>query len=200
MMKRIILIVLAVFLTASTANAQVDIFYSTSNSDSNAGSDLELSLGDSGSMYVWVTNNDGAVIDGMGVDFLSSDASVLEATGFSVDNSGGFWTNDSGGSNLVLGDLVTNQVSIALPGLSGTGQPNDGTAYLYGQIDFDTTALGTTDLSIAENSFLISVSGNSPQSVNFGNGSVTVVNAIPEPSSVLVLAGLLGGVLLRRRR
>lgn len=196
-MKRFLLSLIALVMLAGSANAQVDIFYSTSNTDSNAGTSLDLNLGDTGSIFVWVANNDAAAMDGLGIDMLSSDAAILEAFAHTINDPGGRWLNSNPGD---LGDLATNTVSIALIGLSGTGIANDGNAVLHSEIQFDATAIGSTTLSIAENANAISISGNAPQSINFGTASVNVINAVPEPSSLMVIGALAIGTIVRRRR
>lgn len=195
-MKRVLLALAAVAMMASSASAQVDIFYSTSGTDAFAGNSLNLTLGDTGSIFVWVTNNDAAVIDGLGIDMLSSDVNVLEATSHTINDPGTRWLSSNEGD---LGDLVTDSVAIALVGLNGDGIANDGTPVLHSEIQFEATALGSTELTIIENADAISVSGNAPASLNFGTANITV-NAVPEPGSAILLAGLIGGVVMRRRR
>ena len=195
-MKRLILGLVAMVMLQGVASAQIDIFYSTSDTDANAGSSLDLFLGDTGSIYVWVTNDDLDVIDGLGIDMLSSNASILEATAHNISDGGGRWLSSNEGD---LGDLVTDSVSIALIGIGGDGIANDGNAVLYSEIVFEATELGTTELSIVENSNAISVSGDAPQSINFGGATVNV-SAVPEPSGALVCAGVFLATYLRRRR
>ena len=86
MIKKFILSGLMVLaLGVANVNAQVDIFFSTSAVDANAGSVLDLAnVGDSGSLYVWVTNNDSAAVDGLGIDILSADASILEGVSHNI--------------------------------------------------------------------------------------------------------------------
>ncbi len=196
-MKKLFL-VLAFALCACTnqANAQIDLFYSVSDTDVNAGSDLNMFLGDTASIYLWVVNNDQGAIDGLGLDMFSDDPAVLEATAHIINEPAGRWAATSPGN---LGDLVTDSNAFALIGFGSNGIANDGVATLHSEIVFEATELGFTNLSIAENSNLISVSGNAPQSVFFGSGSVSVAQ-IPEPGSMIVMSAIGLVVLTRRQR
>ena len=195
-MKKCILSLVALFLMVGSAQAQLDIFYSTSGTDANAGTELNLFEGDSASIFVWVRNGDAAAMDGLGIDMISSDASILEGTAHTIANPNNRWAQANEGD---LGDLVTGSVSIALIGFGSNGIANDGEAVLHSEIAFDATAVGSTNLSIAENAGAISISGNAPNSVNFGTATVNV-SVVPEPASGLVAAGVLGLAVLRRRR
>ncbi len=183
-------------LACNSATAQLDIIFSISDIDSNAGSELDLVLGSSGSMYVWVTNNDLDVLDGVGIDLLSSDTSILEATSHDIGNPSSRWSAVDGGD---LGDLATDTIAFALVGLGANGITNDGSTVLFSEVRFDATALGETELSIVENANAISILGSDAQSINFGTARVSV-SAVPEPSSFMVLALVGGMVGLRRRR
>lgn len=180
---------------ASRAEAQIDVLFSISDTDMNAGTSLDLALGETGSMYLWVVNNDAAAIDGLGLDIFSDAPSVLEAVSHTIEEPAGRWAATSPGD---LGDLVTNTNAFALIGFGSNGIANDGVGTLHSEIMFDATANGIAGLSLAENSNLISVSGNAPNSVNFGSGRVSV-SAIPEPGSMIVIS-MLGIVAATRRR
>lgn len=196
MKKLFVFLALAVW-ASSSAHAQVDVLFSTSDTDMNAGTTLDVILGESGSMYLWVINNDAAAIDGLGLDVLSSNAAALEATAHNIANptNPNRWAATAEGD---LGDLVLNSNAFALIGFGSDGIANDGVGVFHSQVVFTATELGTTDLSVAENSNLISVTGNAPNSVNFGTGTVNVV-PIPEPGSLM--AGVFGlGLLYSRRR
>ncbi len=198
-MKQIGLVVILLCLLSGSVRAQsgVDVFYSTSSTDSAAGSSLELGLGETGSIFVWVTNGDLGPIEGLGLNFLSSVSAILQATGFNIEDPVGRWT----GFPLTgdLGDLVTGSNVISLGLLAGdTGiLPNE--TLLHGEITFQATAAGLTDLSIQEGRGVIAVDGAAPSSLRFGSATVTV-SAVPEPGSALI--GVLGvsALLLRRRR
>ena len=196
MIKKFILSGLMVLaLGVANVNAQVDIFFSTSAVDANAGSVLDLAnVGDSGSLYVWVTNNDSAAVDGLGIDILSADPSILEGVSHNIENPNSRWFAASPGN---VGDLVTGSNSFVL--ITETGIANDGVATLHSTINFDATALGTTDVSVAANNFGVTVGGVLTNNVNFGNATVSV-GVIPEPSAlgVLLIAGI--GFVSRRRR
>jgi hypothetical protein len=196
MKKLFLVLAFALCVCTSQAQAQIDLLYSTSDSDAFAGSDLNMFLGESASMFVWVINDDLAAIDGLGIDLLSDNAAVLEATAHNINEPAGRWAATQAGT---LGDLAIDTNAFALIGFGSDGIANDGIATLHSEIVFDATDLGFTNLSIAENSNLISVTGNAPQSVNFGTGTVTVAQ-IPEPGSLIVVSAIGLMVVTRRNR
>ena len=196
-MKRIIFALVVACSFGATANAQIDLFFSTSDSNANAGADLTLTEGATGSMFIWVTNNSGGTIDGLSLDINSSDAGVLEATDHIIDNPGSTrWFATGPGT---LGDLVDDSNAFVLITESGI---LDGETVLHSEVAFDVTGLegSTTALSMAEGAFEITVSGVGGQNINFGVGSVSVGSAIPEPGSLAVIGLVTLGMVVRRRR
>lgn len=195
--------IMMALLLALVSNAQADIIFSTSNTDAFAGSDLNLAnVGDTGRMYVWVSTAPNQVINGMSVNIDSDDASVLQATSHLIYNPNGTrWNGVSAGT---LGDLVTDFRALALfpPFGIGTTGPND--FVLFSEVNFVATAEGTTNLGFSEGPLSVTYRGGTTtiwNTWNIGTGSVTVGNAIPEPSTA-ALAGVLAvaGLMVRRRK
>lgn len=181
----------------SAAQAQVDVFFSTSNTDANAGSIIDLSnVGESASLFVWVNNNDIGVMDGLSLDILSSNASIVEGTAHIIDNPSNRWTATDEGT---LGDLVDDSNAFALVGFGANGLTNDNSPVFHSEIQFDATELGTTQLSFAEGNNTISIAGAAPQSVNFGTATINV-SSVPEPNSIVLGLGVLGLSMIRRKR
>ena len=184
------------------ANAQAGgIVFSTSGDAGGAlaGSQFNLVEGQSGSLYVWVSTPDDVRILGMGLDILSSNSAVLEATSHTIFNPGGRWL-PTGIRPGTLGDLVTGSGAVSFSEGIATGGGDN--YLLYSRVDFLATGIGQTDLSFAENSFQISNGSISvADRLSFGTGMVTVA-AIPEPISLALLAvgGLVGGRFWIRRR
>jgi hypothetical protein len=201
-MKKIVFTLL--FLCLAASQAQADIVFSTSGTDANAGTNLNVEVGQSASMFVWVSTNAGFTINGLNINILSSEADVLQATSHLIANPGGTrWNASAPGT---LGDLATNVNAIALfapAGLSTTGL-ND--FVLFSEVQFDATALGTTNLSFTQGANSVTYRGVQGQTAWSqwnapGTGTVNVISAIPEPSSAAVLGLLsIGGLALRRRR
>lgn len=197
-MSRFFLAALMVIGMASASQAAVIL--STSATDANAGTSLELQVGQTGSIYTWISTNAGQTFTGVGIDILSSAADVLEATAHNINNPGNRWLNVAAGD---LGDLVTGSNAIALVGFAGDGLSTSGQDdfTLHSEIVFTATAIGQTQLTITPNNNGIGdLTGDVTGSVTFGSGAVNVT-AVPEPSSLCLLGGLFGlGVLRRKRR
>ncbi|MFN7574627.1 MAG: hypothetical protein ACK5SA_06185, partial [Planctomycetota bacterium] len=77
-MKKALLFIALVCLF--TGSAQADIKFSTSATNANAGSNLNLIAGQSGSMYVFVSTAAGSILRGVNINILSSNTPVLQAT------------------------------------------------------------------------------------------------------------------------
>ena len=208
-MKRILFLALAVgCLGVSSANAQVGVFFSISDTDAGAGNVLNLNDGDSGSLYVWVDNMDssGNAVDGIDLDIIGSGDPMVVANGFNIDNPqigpginrwDGAGTGTLGSSPGLLVDDA-NAVTL-LPALGGI--QNGIGPVLHATLDFTVTGTGTTDLNFDFGQFGISVVGQAPQSVNFGGAQINSAGgAIPEPSAMALVGAIFGGVMLRRRR
>ncbi|TWT76182.1 PEP-CTERM motif protein [Planctomycetes bacterium CA13] len=203
------LVILAFYaaLGASALNAQ-SIVLSMSMDDPNAIVDIELGEGAASSLYLWVDPLADQKIVGMGIDITSSQPSVLEATTHTILNPSFFggafnrWDGSNAGS---LGDLVSGSNAVAVTGLgiadanTGFGDVSVSGFFLHSQIDFLATAIGSSTVGISANIFGVSDS-DGLVTPSFTGGTVNVV-AVPEPSSVAVLAmGLVGLVVGRRRR
>lgn len=189
----------------SGTDAAVNLRLSTSATDANAGNSLNLQLGQSGSMFVWASTSAGQTITGLSLNIESSDTSTLQATNHTTQNPGNTrWQIPTGEGT--LGDLVTGTNSFVLFGQSGLSTANETTFALHSEIQFDATALGTTNLSITRGQFDI-VEGAGfvtipDTEITFGTGAVTVASAtvIPEPGSAGLVSLGFGGLLMRFRR
>jgi hypothetical protein len=203
-MKKLLFVALAVCCCGiSTANAQVDVFFSTSSTDAFAGNMLELFDGGSGSLYVWVSNNDASTnpIDGLDLSIFGTSPPEVTADAFTIENPNSRWASAGEGTlGSSPGFLVENANAIALIGLGSFGI-EFGETVLHGTLDLTALGAGTSELSLLEGQFGISVLGQAPQSINFGSAQVVVGGpAIPEPSALGLVGAMFGGVLLRRRR
>lgn len=200
-MKKIVLMMALVL--ALSSSAQADIIFSTSNTDANAGSDLSLAnVGDTGTLYVWVSTAPGSVINGMSVNINSADASILQATSHVIYNPNGLrWNGVTAGA---LGDLVTDFRTVGLFAPFGLGTSGLNDFALFSEVNFTATAEGTTNLGFSQGPLSVTYRGGSTTIWNtwtIGTGSVTVGSAIPEPSSAAII-GLLAvaGFATRRRK
>lgn len=198
-MKRVVFS-LAMLLSLMAAPAMAAVQFSTSGTDANQGNSLSLQVGQTGSMFVWISTDQGQTVAGIGMDILSSDANVLEGTAYNIANPNNRWLAPNAGT---VGDLVTGSNAFALPGISGTGLGTNGQAdfQLFSEIQFNATAAGATNLSlqINGNGFGDSTGADLAGTVAGVAGNVSV-SAVPEPSSMALLAMAAGGACLRRRR
>jgi hypothetical protein len=198
-MKKALLFIALVCLFAGSA--QADIKFSTSATNANAGSNLNLIAGQSGSMYVFVSTAAGSILRAVNINILSSNAPVLQATAHLIENPGARWSNVSAGT---LGDLVTNANALDFFGTSGgVGTSGQNDFVLFSTVTFNATAIGTTNLSFTEGSNGVRYRGNVNAWTGWAKGTGTVnVSAVPEPNSAIVmgLAALTAGALRRRRR
>lgn len=184
-----------------TGQAHADIKFSTSATDANAGSSLNLLTGQSGTMYVFVSTASGSILRGVNINILSSNAPVLQATSHVINNPTGRWSNVSPG---VLGDLVTNANALDFFGTTGgIGTTGQSDFVLFSTVTFNATAEGTTGLSFTEGSNGVRYRGNVNAWTGWavGTGSVTV-SAVPEPNAALALGlfAMSASALRRRRR
>lgn len=195
-MKKVLL-ALAIAL-CSVATSRADLIFSTSATDSGAGTTLNLTQGDSASLYIWISTNAGQVLNGVSLSALSSNAEVLQATAHLHNNSDNRW-NDAGFSSGTLGDLFvdSNAVDLFAPGGIATTGRTDFT--LFSEIQFDATGVGSTTVQLDRGRFNIAARVGGPFTATFGSATVNVA-AIPEPSSIAALALLVGGLAAARRR
>ena len=195
-------------LAASTASAQVDVIFSTSADSAIAGTSLDVVNGESGTLFVFIENNDtsGGAVDAVGLDISDAGTSALSATSFLIFEPGGEGTRWNLG--IEQGDfdsdgfLVDDSQAGTFLITPDNGIQNGVGPVLFATLNFDAAGLGSNALGFAEGEApgLISVNGAAPSSVNFGSATVNVVAAVPEPSSMAVIGSLFGASLLRRRR
>jgi hypothetical protein len=209
-MKRSVLLFAALACCLMSGAAKGDFLFSVSDTDANAGSDLVLQEGTSGSMHVWMSTEVDQRLIAASFNIAADDDSVVDGLTHLVNNptEGGLprWTSINDGTVNANGNLVDNTRAFYIPGITQangieTTGPDD--FVLFSSFDiFATGAVGTTAiLTFTETSAGVAElggSGNIWDSIPKGTGSVSIT-AIPEPGScaVLVLAGL---VAFRRKR
>lgn len=211
-MKKFLLLALAVsFCGISTANAQVDVFFSTSSTDAFEGNVLNLMDGGSGSLYVWVDNNDGSgnPVDGIDLDILGTADPMVVANAFTIENPEVIpmtglvrWdgVSENPELNSPAGTLVNDANAVVLNVGTLFGFQNGSGPQLHGTLDLSVFGTGTSDLTFALGQFGISVQGQAAD-VNFGSAQVVSTGgAVPEPSALALVGAMFVGVSLRRRR
>lgn len=201
-MKKIVFAV-AMLLGLAAVPCQAAVQFSTSGTDAGAGNVLDLQVGQTGSMFLWMSTDAGQVVAGAGIDILSSEANVLEATSYQIANPNNRWLGAP--DNGTLGDLVTGSNAFALPGLGSTGLSTSGQAdfVLFSEVQFTATALGASQLSLVANSngFASSATTNNDLSGSLNGVTAGVnVSAVPEPGSAALLLTAAAVCGWRRRR
>lgn len=194
-MKRIFWAVLVVCGLAA-GSARADLVFSTSATDANAGTTVNMFEGDTASLYIWVSSLNGQTINGMGLDILSNDAAILQAISHTIENPIVFgstrrWNGTPNGGT--LGDLAirSRAAAVTTPGVSTSGASD---FVLHSTLQFTATALGSTEITFREGQDRMTAVGQGSifSSISRGTANVNVLTAVPEPGSfaVLGLAGL----------
>ena len=218
------LVLALVAFSASSVFAQDHLFYSLTNDASTSNSDAKLTLnvGETGSAYIFWDNNLSDLDTGAFLDFATSMAGIVNITavetfdfdilvGGTVDV-GDRW-GDSFGPGTVGMDGQTASANaftvVAGDGIidlntGGTfldgGYNADADAFLFGRIDFEAVAAGSTDVLTSPGSGGI-VHNGATVDATFGGLTVNVKgDAIPEPTTAGLLAMGLVGLVARRRR
>lgn len=201
-MKKTLLAVLFFVASICVSTAQADIIFSSSSTDAMAGGDVTVGVGQSGSVFVWVSTAPAQTMTGISFNVLSGVPAVASGVSHSVQN-GGRWSSLQAGTVNSNGNLLHNHRAFYLPGLTnGTGISTGSldSFVLHSELQFNATSLGTTNLSFTATTAGISflgVGGNQWNNVVKGTGSIT---AVPEPATALVLLVGATGLLVARRR
>lgn len=203
MVRFLLAAALATFIGSTSASAAVSLIFSTSETDAFAGNQLSLIPGDTGSMYIWASTDADTTITGFALNIDSSEPSILQATGHTINNPivfGTFrrWNTPLGAGQ--LDDLVQNSNAVAITQI-GLNTGDLGTYALHSRVDFSVTGVGVTNLSFSEGAGVFVGSNNTRWSDVTGGSAI--VTAVPEPGSfaALGLAGLgLAGYRRIRRK
>lgn len=192
----------ALFLTicaASVAPAAGVVKFSTSGENADAGSDLTLAAGSTGSLYVWVSTAPDQLIQGIDLQFDFGTPSVARPTGFDTVNDGRWGTIQS---RLEPVPGVDANLLAFFPNPFGTGLTTNGPDdfALFTTLSLEALEMGTSEIAISPGPLGIGTSAGDASSFSFQGGTVT---AVPEPSSLAAIGTALFGWVgfrLRRRR
>ncbi len=187
---------------AVSADAAGVVKLSTSGSDADAGSILNLREGESGSMFVWISTDPGQVLSGVSVLFGTDNPENWMPTVRTIVDNGRWVSADNAQPNLLLAQ------AFALPPFAGTGLTTAGPSQfaLFSQLSFDARQVGLANLSLqaGPNGFgQVGVNGSVANQFGFSGGTLNVT-AVPEPSAlalmVVVGVGFVSHRYIRRRR
>jgi hypothetical protein len=181
-------------------NAQADFFFSSSDTDASAGTEVVLTPAMSAVIHVWASTEDMQVINGVAINVVSDNAALLEGTDFQFARAG--TASDPWDSTNVqgFGDLINEAGAAALtgPGFTTSGLSD---FVLFGTVFFDATGgPGVSNLSITPGVRGISARGEGRIEDTITFGTATVVVAVPEPSSLAILLACGVPVICRRAR
>ena len=208
----ILLIVISIAVPASAAS----IVLSHSNSDPNAGLNLELLPGQEATAYVWVTPDPFQAINSIGLNIASEEATLFSEASFSIDNPVAFFfpeitrwqTIDNGSFDPALGLLISDSwaVAVTTPGidqqaitLGGDQGTIVGDATIHAVLTLIAgDAAGVATLTLEEGPFLIGDS-TSLFTPSFNGGTITILE-VPEPTSAALLVFGLFAVPVRHKR
>lgn len=199
--------------SASTASAANIYLSADAPGGANAVGNPALSFeaGDTGSLYVYITEDQKIADGGLALDVMSGTAGVIRFTDVEIFNphmsAPPFFAADrwDGVSVLEHTDdmlrLNAGQATGAAAGIGADFKTLDNTysngAFAYAKIDFVAVGEGQTDLGLSEGANKIVNGGQQVTGLEFGTASITVT-AIPEPASIAMLG--LGAVALLRRK
>ncbi|MBL8854592.1 MAG: PEP-CTERM sorting domain-containing protein [Planctomycetaceae bacterium] len=203
-MKKTVLAVLFFLTSMCVSTAQADIIFSSSGTDPLAGGDVTVQVGQSSSVFVWVSTAPAQTMTGISFNVLSSLPAIASGISHTVQNPGPRWSTVQAGAVNTSGNLLNNHRAFYLPGLTnGTGFSTGGlnNFVLHSELKFTANTIGTTNLTFTPTNAGISflgVGGNQWNNVVKGTGSI---NAVPEPAAAMVLlVGATGWLVSRRRR
>ena len=223
MLKRILLAVAVVGFCSTSAFAQDEQVFVTFGQGADVGmttATFDLDAGETtGSAFIFsAADFDFNAFD---IDFVASDPSVISFTGAEVFNPingigaarfDGDETTVRATTTADSGRLigVAVQASGVNPALGAAGlDPEfdvDANAFRVARIDFDVIGSGTTEINLllGENEFFSDLTPDELIQPTFGDGTVNVDGdggvAVPEPSTMGILAFGLVGFVARRRR
>jgi hypothetical protein len=203
-MKSTVFAVLFFLTSICVSTTQADIIFSRSGTDPLAGGNVTAQLGQTSSVFVWVSTAPAQTMTGISFNVLSSKLAIASGTLHTVQNPGPRFSTVQVGALNASGNMLNNHRAFYLPNLTpGTGISTGGLGnfVLHSELQFTANSLGTTNLTFTPTNAGISflgVGGNQWNNVVKGTGSIT---AVPEPSAALfLLVGGIGCVVSRRRR
>jgi len=159
-------------------------------------SQINLTRGETATLYLWADMSQYMAINGLGIDILAETPGVVLTSDHTVQNPnlivGSRWDTIDHGTP---GELVSgiNALATDAPGLSGNPvlQPYDATYdlasgfYLVSTIEYQATAVGSTDVFIETNNWTISFAEGKDGDLYFGDGDAAVNGSVSGVRSTL---------------
>ncbi len=215
MFKKALLAAAVVVASSPAFVSAQDFFFSFDENSRVSSTTIDPTTTSTGSVFLF---SDGSFdFNQSDLPFALTNSGVVDVTGGVVFNPGsansGIAASASGGA---FTSFDLDQVSPGtgrifatsflspgqVPGSNASNFRAGADAFLLAQVDFDVVGPGTTDFEFSVGALGVVNDGVGPVDVNLegGAGSVTVVEAIPEPSSAVLLMLGVAGMAARRRR
>jgi hypothetical protein len=193
---RLLLATATLMLAGTSSGAR--IYFSESDTSSEIfNPTLDLDVGESSVLYIWVIPESEATINGLGLSIRTTDPAVLTLTNheiFNPENTNVLqprW-NAVGGGTSTEDLLISNSNAVSIAATTGlnpdalrvSGDPfavadaeGELAAYLHSQVDFLAQAVGQADLFLQVGQALITIEGDGlADDVQFGAGDATSVS------------------------
>ena len=193
-------------LAAVCSTTQADIFVGTDLADAQSGSELELNLGSTTTLELWLLGDTDQNIRGISFNWDSDAPGVVNSSSLAIDDVNGRWPLN----NLGLGDptdgsgtgLLLDDVQLATLGtFAGTGVTfTNGDPVRLGTVDISADTVGTANTIFSDGTNGVIDANGSVDGFAAGGRTITVVSAVPEPSAVALLGMFAGIAAMRRRR
>ncbi|QEG24026.1 PEP-CTERM sorting domain-containing protein [Mariniblastus fucicola] len=204
-MKKLFLAFAILIFASSTSHA--DFFIGTDLADAQSGGELTLDLGSTSTLEIWTLGETGQNIRGVSFNLISNVMGIVNSSNLEIDaladrwpvnNLGDDFDDPTAGSD--TGVLVNDAGLATLGSFLGTGITFEDAPIRLGTIDITADQVGAVSIDFSEGSNGVIDAAGPVTGFVTGSRSVSVVSAVPEPSSIAVLA-LVGGIAgLRRRR
>ncbi|MCD0460823.1 PEP-CTERM sorting domain-containing protein [Roseiconus lacunae] len=196
-------------LVITPAVVRAEIFIGLDLADAQSGTELNLNLGTSSTLEIWMSGAVDQNIRALSINLNSDNVGIVNSsnllfdeltTRWPLNNATADWTGQS-----ATGLLIDNAQGATLGSFAGTGVTFTAAspAVRLGTIDISADTVGSTNLAFSPGSNGVNDATGGITGFAVGGRSLNVldVTAIPEPSSFAALGTLaMAGLVTRRRR
>ncbi len=193
-------------LVAVCSTSQADILIGTDLADAQSGTAVDLELGTTTTLEIWLAGDADQNIRAISFNWNSDAAGIVNSSSLVIDDVNGRWPLN----NLGQGDptaesgtgLLLDDVQLATLGsFAGTGVTfTNGDPVRLGTVDISADNLGTAITNFSDGSNGVLDANGVVDGFAVGGRTFNVISAVPEPSAVALLGMFAGIATLRRRR